>query len=497
VETAPRITGSGSAAPRRDLLQMSPVPRLLERARAELGADFSINAGPVRISRAPGRLDVMGGIADYTGSMVCEMPLDRAASVALSARADRIVQVFSFNLLDEHQPFTFRIPLDSLAEHSLDELRGEFNQPGRRWAGYLAGCLAVLQKHGIANLKQPQLRGMNVALLSTVPLGAGVSSSAAIEVAAMMNFLDHLGVRGKTDALATAAMCQEVENRVVGAPCGMMDQVSSCAGSEGALLRMICQPHELLPALALPIGVRVLGINSRVKHSVGGGMYGRTRCAAFMGHRIILEKMREMGKEAGRALISDPMNGYLANLDKEDYKRFFRPYLPENLDGETFLREYGSTVDTETKVEPGTVYAVRQATDHHVLEASRVRHFAKVIEAARSLPAGSADRKLELDKAGHLMYASHQSYTKDALLGAPECDLIVELVRARESAGLYGAKITGGGSGGTVAVLAENSPAADSAIAEILREYQAKTGHEPEAISGSSPGAWEMGTVLV
>jgi galactokinase len=496
VEPAIRTPGSGSAIPSRDLLKMSPAPRLLERVRAELAEDFGSGAGAIRVSRAPGRLDVMGGIADYTGSMVCEMPLDRAAAVALSARTDRIVQIFSFNLLDEHQPFTFRIPLDSLAEHSLDALREEFNQPGRRWAGYLAGCLAVVQRHGIVDLKQAALRGMNVALLSTVPLGAGVSSSAAIEVAAMMNFLDHLGVRGKTDALAVAAMCQEVENRIVGAPCGIMDQVSSCAGSEGALLRMVCQPHELLPPLVLPAGMRVLGINSRVKHSVGGGMYGKTRCAAFMGHRIILEKMRQMGREAGRTLIGDPMNGYLANLGKEDYKRLFRPYLPENLDGQTFLREYGSTIDTETAVDAGTTYAVRQATDHHVLEASRVRHFAKVIEAAQSLPIDSSERGLELDKAGHLMYASHISYTRDALLGAPECDLIVDLVRKRERAGLYGAKITGGGSGGTVAVLAEKSPKADAAIAEVLREYQNQTGHVPEEISGSSSGAWEVGTVL-
>ena len=80
-----------------------------------------------------------------------------------------------------------------------------------------------------------------------------------------------------------------------------MDQVTSCAGESGALLRLLCQPHELQPPLKLPGGIRVIGINSRVKHSVGGGMYGVTRCAAFMGHRMILEKMREMGMAAGKA----------------------------------------------------------------------------------------------------------------------------------------------------------------------------------------------------
>jgi galactokinase len=178
-----------------DLLSLDPVPALLARVRGELSADFLPNRS-TRISRAPGRLDVMGGIADYTGSLVCEATLDRAAAVALQQRDDRNVQIFSFNLFDENRPFTFRIPLDALAGHSIDTLRSEFNQPGRRWAGYLAGCLAILHHHERIDLADPSLRGMNLALLSTVPLGSGVSSSAAIEVAAMINFMDELNIRG-------------------------------------------------------------------------------------------------------------------------------------------------------------------------------------------------------------------------------------------------------------------------------------------------------------
>src|SRR5438477_6053125 len=117
-------------------MDLEPVPTLLRRVRAELSAEFDPSR-PMRVSRAPGRLDVMGGIADYTGSMVCEATLDRAAAVAIQGRPDRQVQIFSFNLLDEHLPFTFRIPLDALATRSADELRREFAEPGRSWAGYL------------------------------------------------------------------------------------------------------------------------------------------------------------------------------------------------------------------------------------------------------------------------------------------------------------------------------------------------------------------------
>ncbi|HEX4124069.1 MAG TPA: hypothetical protein VHY37_05020, partial [Tepidisphaeraceae bacterium] len=510
--------------PRWNLPDIDPLPTLLRRTRQELAASFSADR-PIRISRAPGRLDVMGGIADYTGSLVCEATLDRAAAVVLQERADRTVQVFSFNLFDEHKPFTFGIPLDALAlgAPGLEALRREFAEPGRRWAGYLAGCLYILHEKGFVDLRDPRVRGMNLALYSTVPLGAGVSSSAAIEVATMMNLRDHFGladpdsdpmesraVPGPDSGLRTArlsagrmplndpmllaSLCQEVENRIVGAPCGIMDQVSSCAGEAGSLLRMVCQPHELQPAMHLPAGIRVLGINSNVKHSVGGGQYGRTRCAAFMAHKIILQAMADKGKELGKTLVGDPMRGYLANLDPEAYKILFRPLLPARITGREFLDKWGPTIDKATTVDPADTYAVQQAADHHVLEARRVRNFVQFLETAAVLPIEK--RKLDLDRAGHLMYASHVSYTNDALLGAAECDMLVALVRQREAAGLYGAKITGGGSGGTVAVLADIGQRVDAAVADIMKEYESRTGIHPEALLGTSPGAWHVGTAV-
>jgi galactokinase len=486
-----------SPRPRWKIQDIDPLPTLLSRTRQELSASFTADR-PIRISRAPGRLDVMGGIADYTGSLVCEATLDRAAGIVLQERADRTVQVFSFNLLDEHKPFTLGIPLDALATHPLETLRKEFAEPGRRWAGYLAGCLFILHEKGFVDLRDPGIKGMNLALYSTVPLGAGVSSSAAIEVATMMNLRDHFGLASSSakkplnDPMLLASLCQEVENRMVGAPCGIMDQVSSCAGEAGSLLRMICQPHELQPAMHLPPGIRVLGINSNVKHSVGGGQYGRTRCAAFMAHKIILQAMADGGKAHGKTLIGDPMHGYLANLDPEAYKILFRPLLPTRITGREFLDKWGPTIDKATTVDPADTYAVQQAADHHVLEARRVRNFVQYLGAAAALPIEK--RKLDLDRAGHLMYASHVSYTNDALLGADECDLLVDLVRKRESAGMYGAKITGGGSGGTVAVLADIGERVDESVAEIMKEYESRTGIRPEAILGTSPGAWQVGT---
>jgi galactokinase len=473
---------------------MEPVPALLRRCRAELGAELDPKR-PLRVSRAPGRLDVMGGIADYTGSLVAQATLDRAAAVVLQERSDRAVQIFSFNLLDAHLPFTLRIPLAALATQPLERLKAEFSEPGRRWAAYLAGCLFILHEAKLVDLNDPRHGGLNLVLYSTVPMGAGVSSSAAVEVATMMNLVEHFGIRNQTDPMLISVLCQQVENRVVGAPCGIMDQVSSCYGKAHSLLRMVCQPHQIQPALHLPRGTRVVGINSQIKHSVGNGMYGQTRCAAFMGHRIILHQMRHIGQAVNRELVGDPMNGYLANLDPDDYKTVFRQHLPEKISGLEFLEKFGSTVDTATAVNPDLVYEVQHATDHHVLEARRVRRFVEFLQDADG--STGTQRKQLLDKAGHLMYASHLSYTNDAMLGADECDVLVQQVRQRESAGLYGAKITGGGSGGTVAILAEESATSDAAIADIMMMYEKQTGQKPDAFMGTSPGAWHVGTLLV
>jgi L-arabinokinase len=472
---------------------LEPVPRLLARVRAELSAEFDARK-PIRVSRAPGRLDVMGGIADYSGSLLIQATSDCAAAVALQPRGDRLVQVFSFNLFDEHQPFTFGIPLDSLAKFSIETLRAEFAEPGRSWAAFPVGCLAVLHESNLIDLTDSKHLGVNLALYSTVPSGVGVGSSAALAVASMINLLDHLGIRSRVDPLRVAALCQAVQSRVGGVGSGIGAPITSCRGPSGSLLRIVCQPHEIQQPLNLPAGTRVLGINSNVKRNPNAAKYQKTRCATFMGHKMILGKMQEMGLAMGRPLWGDPMHGYLAKLDPEDYKKIFRPSLPENMSGQQFLDQFASTIDAETQVSPIEWYHVQHATDHHVLETRRIQHFAEFLEQSASAPGG--ERQKLLDKAGHLMYASHLSYSNDAMLGCDECDLLVQLVRERNRAGLYGARISGVGGGGVVAVLAEEGKSADAAIAQIMTVYEDRTGRKPQTIPSGSAGAWLVGTAL-
>ncbi len=470
-----------------DVLRLTPVPTLLDRVRSELTAAF-VPERPIRVARAPGRLDIMGGIADYTGSLVLEMPLGVAAAVALQERDDDRLGVFSFNLLDEHLPFRLEVPVASLAR-PLDALRRDFAAPGRAWAGYLLGPLAILHDEGLLDLTKIK-NGLNLAVLSTVPIGSGVSSSAALEVATMNALVTHFQI--DLDPLRLAVLCQRAENEIVGAPCGVMDQIASHLGQSGEMLRMRCQPHDLLNPLPFPPGVKGIGIHTNVRHSVGGGAYGRTRAAAFMGHALILADIKRRAAESHKAMKRDPFGGYLANLDPADYKTLFRPTLPESLTGEQFQQAHGDHGDAATTLEPDRVYRVQAACDHHVLEAQRVRRFADFLERIEEI-----GREKALRSAGHLMYASHKSYTANAGLGAAEADVVVELVKQREASGLYGARITGGGGGGTVAILMNDTTTADAAVADLRREYESRTSLIPTLLADSSPGAAHAGTAAV
>jgi L-arabinokinase len=473
------------------ILRDDQAATLLKRVRAALSAEFG-QAKPLRLSRAPGHLDVMGGIAEDTGSLVVTAALDRAATVALQERDDRQVQVFSFNQFDQHQPFTLRIPLEALAKFPPQKLREEFNASGRQWAGHVAGCLYLLHESKLIDLADPKHKGLNLAILSTVPPAVGAGASAAMEVAAMLNFIEHFGIRNRIGPVRMASLCRQVQARVLGEPCGIAAYVGNCLGEAGSLLPMVCQPHELRPMLPLPPGVRVLGINSNVRRSDRRARYEKTRLATFMGQQIILAKMREMGRAAGRTLTGDPLRGYLANLDPDHYKMLFRPILPDAISGQSFIDQYGAAAIAPTTIEPDKRYLIRHALDHHVLEARRVRRFTEFLQTAAT--AQGTVRKTALDSAGHLMYASHQSYMTDAMLGAEECDLLVQMVRALEPAGLYGARITGAGSGGVVAVLAEHGQATDAAISEITKVYEQRTGLKSELFPCTGSGAWAAGS---
>jgi L-arabinokinase len=286
-----------------------------------------------------------------------------------------------------------------------------------------------------------------------------------------------------------ARLCQLAENHVVGAPCGIMDQMTAALGRAGQLMALLCQPAEVQGFVPVPPSIRFWGIDSGIRHAVSGSDYTSVRTGAFMGYRIMADLARLVvtgTQVAGRVTVDDPRwQGYLANLSPAEFAGQFAEQLPRELRGDRFLRDYAGTTDAATRVDPNRTYAVYQPTAHPIYEHDRVRRFAGLL-------AGPLD-DAALSEMGELMYASHESYTACGL-GSEGTDLLVRRVReAGARRGLFGAKITGGGSGGTVAVLGRAQAA--GAVAEIAAAYARQTGRGGTLFADSSGGACEFGLV--
>jgi galactokinase len=434
------------------------VETLRERDLFERGALLAV-------ARAPGRLDVMGGIADYSGSLVLQRPIAEAAFAAVQRTDRRVLEVVSLG----RPPCT--IPLESLAPEGVpvgyEPARRMFADDGGaapHWVSYVAGVFLVLAHE----CGMPLTTGARVVVASQVPEGKGVSSSAAIETATMRAAADALGVALEPRDLAL--LCQKSENLVSGAPCGVMDQMTCVFGERGALLALLCQPAELQPSVPVPDDLEFWGIDSGERHAVGGSDYGAVRAGAFMGLRIVSER-------AGAPV------DYLANIAPSEFEREFALCLPEELSGDDFLARYAGTADSVTTVERGRRYRVRSPAAHPVYERQRAEQFRELLQTSPG-----EERRVRL---GALMYESHASYVTCGL-GSAGTDRLVELVRAEgPAAGLYGARVTGGGSGGTVAVMGRKN--ASAAIARVASAYERATGYRPQVFAGTSPGVLTFG----
>jgi len=433
------------------------------------------------ITRAPGRLDVMGGIADYSGSLVLQLPIAEAALVALQKTPDRTIRILSLPAYGEDEILDFEIPLAAIEDgnHAIgyEAARSYFrHQP---WAAYIAGAFLVLMRE--RGIVFPN--GTRIMIRSSVPQGKGVSSSAAIEVATMQAIAAAFDI--VIDPIDLALLCQKVENLIVGAPCGVMDQMTSVCGEAGRLLRLRCQPATPEQTLSVPDSLRFVGIDSGIRHSVSGSDYTSVRTGAFMGYRIIAElaSLHVTQSATDTVEIDDPIwHGYLANLTPSEFEQRFSASLPEIMAGAGFLTQYDGITDSVTTVDDMRTYAVLAPTAHPVFENFRVEAFAELLSGSLS----AASRRV----LGELMYQSHASYSKCGL-GSTGTDLLVRL--ARESGptrGIYGAKITGGGSGGTVAVMCD--AAAIDVVEEIADKYESQTGYRPYIFNGTSMGATQF-----
>ncbi|XP_011017618.1 PREDICTED: L-arabinokinase-like [Populus euphratica] len=477
------------------------------------------------VARAPGRLDVLGGIADYSGSLVLQMPIREACHVAVQKNhpskqklwkhaqarhhADHeklapILEIVSLGSELNNRGPTFDMDLSDFKDGekliSYEAARKYFaKDPSQKWAAYVAGTIVVL----MTELGVCFENSISILVSSGVPEGKGVSSSAALEVATMSAIAAAHGLNIPPRDLAL--LCQKVENHVVGAPCGVMDQMTSACGEANKLLAMVCQPAEVLGVVDIPSHVRFWGIDSGLRHSVGGSDYGSVRIGTFMGRKIIkstaagLSKGNnkdDMDKDGIELLNNEASLDYLCNLPPHRYEGVYVDKLPETVTGEEFIKKYVNHEDSVTTIDPKHIYAVKAPTRHPVYENFRVEAFKALLTATTS--------DGQLSALGELMYQCHYSYGACGL-GSDGTDRLVELVQEMqhskasksENGTLYGAKITGGGSGGTVCVIGKNFVGSNEQILEIQRRYLVATGFKPYVFEGSSPGAGKFGYLKI
>jgi galactokinase len=379
------------------------------------------------VADAPGRLDFLGGVADYSGSLVLETPTQARTTVTLEPRdADEgCLESESFGAA-----LVPLLPLRDLVRQAAAP--GEFRAflDGLKfpaWARYPLGCLIVLA----LETGWFSAGGFSLRIQSRVPGNLGVSSSAALEIATLRAFNAAAGLG--CSSLALARLGQRAENLIVGAPCGLMDQLASSCGEPGALLPILCRPDVLSPAVPLPKGLVIAGWPSGVKHHVAGSPYATARTASFMGKRLV-------------EVMTGQAWNYASEIPRELFHRL-ESELPDAMPGRDFLARHAGIDDPLSRVEPERLYPVRAATRFPIDENARAQRALEVLSAYDSEPETAASELREI------LHASHQDYGA-MQLGSPETDAMVgRLLEQPVASGFIGGRISGGGGGGTVVVL--------------------------------------------
>jgi len=438
---------------------------------------------PVYISRAPGRLDLMGGNVDYTGGLVFQSTIREATWAAVQQRTDR--RIVFWNPQMKREGWLDRIEFCFEALTSIEAVKALVNSsPEIRWTAYVLGAFFLLHERYPA---QTQF-GASIYIESEVPLNKGVSSSAAVEVSVMKAAAASYGIELRGIELAEA--CQWVENVIADSACGIMDQAASVLGDVDHVLPLLCQPCIPRPLVKLPSGLRCWAIDSGVRHAVTGVEYEAARAAAFIGYRMICEweGLPIVKDDSGKIpRYSDPKwRGFLSNMAPSVFRSRYEQRLPEFLSGAEVLAQQSIHPDPFTTIQPEVIYRVRVCTRYAVEENQRIELFIELARSNAQNPSHAAFAQM-----GELMFQSHWSYTETGL-GCEATDELVDIARDHCGEGrLYGAKITGGGAGGTVAILGASGAQQD--FQEVVAEYARLRSFTPYVFEGSSMGADRFG----
>ena len=378
--------------------------QLLDGFKARFGTTANVY-------RAPGRVNLIGEHTDYNDGFVLPAAIEFYCWAAFAPRSDRKVVIHSENYNE-----TVEEPLDSLSPLGK-----------KHWANYSLGVAWALRQAG------KTLNGANIFVSGEVPLGAGLSSSAALEVATGFGLLTESGQT--VDRAQLAQICQKAENEFVGAHVGIMDQFVSCYGRASHALLLDCRSLEH-KFVRLQADIQLVIFNTMVKHELASGEYNARRAECEEGVRILRIVLPQI-----RALRDVTL----------------------------------SQLDEHRQILPPKVIA-------------RCRHV--ITENARVKSAVDAFQSGNIKALGPLMQESHRSLRDDYEVSCKELDLMVEIAAAQP--GLIGARMTGGGFGGCTINLVESAAVADFKR-KVAAEYSSKTGLTPEIyVSPASEGAQQM-----
>ncbi|MET9828548.1 galactokinase [Streptomyces sp. NPDC006385] len=363
-------------------------------------------AEPEGVWAAPGRVNLIGEHTDYNDGFVMPFALPHTAVAAVSRRDDGVLRLHSSDV----EGGVVDLRVDDLAPES-----------DRGWTAYPSGVVWALRQAGHA------VTGADIHLASTVPAGAGLSSSAALEVvvALALNELYGLGLKG----WQLARLCQRAENVYVGAPVGIMDQTASacCEAGHALFLDTRDLSQKQIPFDLAALGLRLLVVDTQVKHSHSEGEYGKRRAGCEKGAALL-------GVDALRDIAYDDLDAALERLgDEEEVRRLVR---------------------------------------HVVTEDQRVERVVSLLESG------------ETRAIGPVLTQGHASLRDDFRISCPELDLVVDTALAN---GALGARMTGGGFGGSAIVLAE---AADvETLTKAVEEAFAAAGFTAPRVFEAVPAA--------
>jgi galactokinase len=352
-----------------------------------------------RVWSAPGRVNLIGEHTDYNEGFVLPAAIDLRTYVAAAPRADRLVSVNALNLGEES---------------SFDLDRSAASAPGH-WLAYIEGVARVLEGRGI------RLVGADMAVASEVPIGAGLSSSAALEISIGTAFLELSGT--EMEPLELAVVAQIAEHSYAGTKCGLMDQITSVLGQRHHALLIDCRSLDVTPLPLNMPGVTIVVCNTKVQHKLSSSLYNTRRAECGQGMELLRKFMPEINA--------------LRDVSAADFQ------LHENRLPETIRK--------------------------------RCRHV--VAENTRTLAAAEAIISGEIEELGRLMLLSHESLRDDFEVSCHELDVAVGIASSCD--GVVGARMMGGGFGGSTVNLVDRD-AIDYFRETMIRDYHATFGFDPD-----------------